>query len=189
MAFKYFFIRHGQSEYNAGLSVMQDSSLTDKGVLQAQRVALFIKEFLDKDFKGFVSPFVRCLQTALPILKSTDVRFHVDSNLGEAPCYMELIQPGIKSITNRSNSYLDFDWSKIAEGSIVYDETEEAYNQRLIGFVKSLPEKSIIVSHMCPIQDMLRYLCPHDTTADMKINNASISLVEDGRPIYINQIP
>lgn len=64
---KFWFIRHGESESNAGLPSTTDQStpLTEKGIAQAKLVAEAIKEAPDL---FVISPYLRTHQTASPTL-------------------------------------------------------------------------------------------------------------------------
>ena len=69
----FWFIRHGESESNAGIPVSNDATtpLTELGIQQANRVAAHLQEPPDR---FVVSPFYRTQQTAAPtLLKFPDV--------------------------------------------------------------------------------------------------------------------
>lgn len=64
----FWFIRHGESESNAGIPVSNDATtaLTQLGIQQANRVAEHIQTPPDR---FVVSPYLRTLQTATPTLQ------------------------------------------------------------------------------------------------------------------------
>jgi len=64
---EFWFIRHGESESNAGLPSESDQStpLTEKGVLQAKHVAKHLTKPPDL---FVVSPYLRAIQTAQPTI-------------------------------------------------------------------------------------------------------------------------
>jgi broad specificity phosphatase PhoE len=69
------FLRHGQSEHNAGLTSFLDSRLTELGNLQSEAVARrFVLEGMKpSNCVGFVSPFQRTLQTLSPTVQATGI--------------------------------------------------------------------------------------------------------------------
>jgi hypothetical protein len=78
-------IRHAESEFNAKETKDLDSALTRNGRRQAIEVSAFLKRKFDdiKNWRGFVSPLLRTLQTAKIIHEHTDIRFDVDFRLIE----------------------------------------------------------------------------------------------------------
>jgi broad specificity phosphatase PhoE len=73
------FLRHGQSQHNAGLTPFLDSGLTLLGEQQSLAVARrFANEGLTKDNTVvLVSPFLRTLQTIEPTVQSLSLPAHV----------------------------------------------------------------------------------------------------------------
>lgn len=79
-----YFIRHGQSQYNVGLTDKFNSEITEKGQEQAVAVSFKLAKLLNSCV-GFVSPYKRCLQTALYVHQYTGVKFTVNPLIGESP--------------------------------------------------------------------------------------------------------
>jgi broad specificity phosphatase PhoE len=184
-----FIIRHGQSEYNAGLTTAFNSELTAKGIVQAQRAGLTLKEEMgDFEYEGIFSPYIRCVQTAASIHKYTGINFKVDAKIGERPekvhrdeyyCYV----PAYKGLFGQ------FDWGEFKSHDYGR-ESEEAYNKRIDEFLSSLNKDKnyVIVSHMTPSKDMVLKLCP-DIDRDFAITNCSLTLIENRLPVYIGKQP
>jgi broad specificity phosphatase PhoE len=176
---KWYLIRHGQSKFNAGLTDAFNSSMTEKGLDQACRAGLTMKEICEMqkvDFIGLVSPYYRCLQTAMHIKAYTGLKFKVTPLLGESP---EEIHKDVDQIIDKDTNF-PFDWSEFGE-SYNYHETKDEYIARIKRFVESLDDKNyVIVSHMSPIRAMLKMLCD----IDVQISNCSISLIENRKIIY-----
>ena len=172
------FIRHGQSRFNAGLTDDFNTSLTPLGLEQANRVAMVLRKEIDATFIGYVSPYARCLQTALQI----GLKFTVTSLVGETPEEIHRHLPAL--IHNDSAKFPDFDWSGFPEFCDYTEETEAKYKERLTAFLEITKDKNVVVvSHRTPIADMLRVIC--GTHKPYAIGNGSISLAENGKLIYV----
>ena len=96
-----YFIRHGQSTNNAlghlsreevELLRSHDPELTDIGVQQAERVAQFLKDAVDMPHpdpepfaftKIYVSPMIRALNTAKPIVEALNMQAEVWTDIHE----------------------------------------------------------------------------------------------------------
>lgn len=184
-----FIIRHGQSEYNAGLTGVFNSELTAKGIVQAQRAGLTLKEEMGGlEYEGIFSPYIRCVQTTASIHKYTGINFKVDERIGERP--EEVHRKNYHCfVPNYNRLFGQFDWSEFS-GASYEDESEEAYHQRLDEFISSLNKDKnyVIVSHMTPTKDMIIKLCP-DVDRDFRITNCSLTLIENRVPVYIGKEP
>lgn len=180
---KLVLVRHGQSEFNAGLTRQFNSGVTPKGIIQANNAGMILRDLVDKSYIGYVSPYHRCLQTALTIIGYTDVTFKVCHLVGEKP---EKIHLQSSFVSNSVLSYPDFDWTGCA-GYDYSNESDERYQTRLSDFVKMLePDKNyLVISHMTPIADLIRKITGE--TKEITIPNCSISLIEDGKPVFIGR--
>jgi broad specificity phosphatase PhoE len=76
-------VRHGESEYNVGVSKHLDSRLTERGREQSRKVAAELAELDLSDFAGIVSPYRRARDTAAIIAEATGVDFEVDELVRE----------------------------------------------------------------------------------------------------------
>lgn len=190
---KWFFLRHGQSEFNAGITTAFNSEMTPKGMEQAKRAALILKHDIGdiKAYDGWVSPYTRCLQTALSVQASTGLGFKIKKDLGESPEPIHTKSPPY--IYRADGLFPTLDWGDTPKypAYISYVEDVMGYKARIKQFVDLLRERdkdAVIVSHMTPIMDMLRMICFEGRDEPLTIMNCSISLVENGKPIYIGQV-
>ena len=63
---KRIFIRHAESEYNAGMTDDYDSVITENGARQVARTAQYLaRSHSDPKLVGYVSPYRRALETAM----------------------------------------------------------------------------------------------------------------------------
>ena len=148
-----YLTRHGQTELNwAGrLQGRTDSNLTERGIVQAERVGRKLKALIGVQRPVlWSSPLGRAQQTAAIISQHVEITdLKTDSRLAEISLgnwegmTMEDIEynyPGALDGTSR------FDWAYRAPGG----ETEAAFNARLIDWLAEAEASdtvSIIVSH------------------------------------------
>lgn len=178
---KIYFVRHGQSQFNAGITTQFNSELTSKGLKQAKEVAKKLKEAVG--FTGYVSPYLRCLQTAMIIQRETGIKFTVVYELGESP---EEIHKGFScTVYSQKHLFPEFTWDN--RYSYVYRENKETYNNRIDVFLKKLTGNLVVVSHMTPITHMINKICFNGKDSPMKIGNCSVSLIENNKPIFIGE--
>jgi broad specificity phosphatase PhoE len=76
-------IRHGESEFNVGLTADLNSKLTANGVVQAERAGDTLKERAVDGFEGIVSPYQRTRETAQIITAVAGLPFSVDEAVRE----------------------------------------------------------------------------------------------------------
>ncbi len=190
---KILFVRHAQSKFNAGETEQFNSDLTSRGHEQARRIGLGVKSHIKEPEKwiGITSPYNRCLQTTLLVWTGCGVRFAVDPRIGESPETIHKRQT--TEIIKKEVEYQLLDWGMFGgKNSINYDdETDEAYHGRIKAFLESLDKRRdyLIVSHMTPITHMVRYLCFEGRKEPMTIPNASLTIIEDGKPVAIGMDP
>jgi len=187
---KIFFVRHAQSQFNAGSTEQFNSDLSPRGKDQAHRLALAGREKIGakpESFIGIVSPYNRCLQTAYKFWTMNGVKFRVDTRIGESPEPVHKHQS--TEIIKKACEYTLFDWSMFGnKNTINYDDESDAdYGTRINDFIASLEKDKnyFIVSHMTPITHMVRQMCFGGRREPMTITNASMTLIEDGVPVYI----
>jgi broad specificity phosphatase PhoE len=189
---KYYIVRHGQSEFNAGLTDRFNSEVTIKGLDQASKAGEYLaKEITNpQDYVGYVSPYTRCLQTALAIHYRTGIDFVPMGELGESP---EDIHGRDKSqnlsVWNMSGHFPTFDWTEFGF-QYDYHENRETYLSRLDRMIETMNatgKNLIVVSHATPIADLIRKICFDGRNEPMTIANCSITLIEDGKPVYIGK--
>lgn len=182
-----YFCRHAQSEFNAGLNRNFNSAITPQGIEQAHRLGSHLKNRDLKGYVGYVSPYYRCLQTALVIYQYTDLKFKVLSGLGETPDEMHRSY-GV--VYGAGNAFPEMDWSAFPgenRGYYDYRETMDQYRDRLHKTLDEIVKgpNAVIVSHMTPIRHMIQRLCYEGREESLQIGNCSVSLVENGHPLYV----
>lgn len=178
---KYLLIRHVQSLFNAGNTTQFDSDITEQGKYQVQEVALHVKEFIAKGhFKGFVSPYLRALKTALLIHNRWAVPMTVDFRIGEVP---EEVKSWRKShLPNREIEFPTYEWRNFPEkGITAHSRTLDEYWENLQDFVAEISENAIIISHTNTIQDLIGLLTGIQNPRNKPIPNGSVSYIERGK--------
>ena len=138
------------------------------------------KDWFEKQFSGFVSPFLRTLKTAVP-LQQCGIPFLVDHRIAEAPdaAYKNL---ELSDVVSRSKNFPQYNWSQFPANGISQEvRTMENYWIGLDDFIKSLPEYSIVVTHMSPIKDIVEKVIKK---TDGAILNGSVTYIENGKLIF-----
>lgn len=184
-------LRHGQSKANVGETEYFDSDITERGKYQIEEAALHVKDImgltwpdLSHEFVGFVSPYLRALRTAFVLHRRWDIPFIVDYRIGETPVGQVLEDSHLAS---RYKEYPSYQWERFPENGVEQkDCTLDGYYNHLKEFAKELPEDSIIVSHMTTIKVLTEILIGSHLT-DRDISNASITLIEDGRLMFMGK--
>lgn len=179
-------IRHAESLWNAQLTEDLDSSLTLKGISQAQKLAIFIKRTIDyRGFVGFLSPFHRCLLTSLPIRKQTGICFNVETEIREVPSNFP--DNGVE-IPCRRVGYPDIRWGNYVTNTF-YRETQEVFLNRLRHFLDILPKKALIVTHGTIVQTLIEMILGVNVMQipiwDNSIGNASITYIKNGTVVLL----
>ena len=181
-------VRHAESEYNAGLTRNLDSKLTFKGYQQSEQVAFFIQQHIpSRNFVGFVSPLLRCLQTARFIRQKTGIQFTVTPRIAEYTDHYP--EEGI-DVPARIDLYPEFDWHLIDEPVIHFPrEDTQSFIKRLETHLDDAPAQEIIVTHGSPVVTLCEIaLGIHPTnvpTWDHSIPNASVSYIKDGTIVWM----
>lgn len=188
-------VRHAESLFNAHKPKIthMDTWLTDLGVEQAEDCAFFLQNQFGNmsDWQGFVSPYLRTLQTARIIHEETRVPFEIDwklrefgskefSGFAEMPFH----------VRNRSDDpdlgvFFSEDVDPDKDGWLHFEETKEDLLARCVQFVDSLPEgKNFIVSHGATILALHSVLMGNRLTVpewDRSILNTTITWHKDGQ--------
>lgn len=89
-----FVLRHGERsdrvhpKFVRPYDIPFDPSLTQLGLLQAERSAQFIHHIAPKDVKVHIvsSPFLRCLETASKVANIFNAPIHIEESFGEFMC-------------------------------------------------------------------------------------------------------
>lgn len=178
-------VRHVQSLLNAGETDFHDCDVSKKGQSQIDGLAMSLKlhlghNWLNKPFRGFVSPFLRTLRTAVPIQK-LGIPFVVDHRIAEAPdeAYKKL---KLSEVVSRHEDFAQYDWKLFPVNGVSQEErVMQSYYAGLEHFLKTLPEYAIVVTHMSPVQDLVARI---SGKTNGMIGNASITLIEDGKLVF-----
>jgi len=150
-------IRHAQSAYNVGKTKHLDSPLTEDGHHQANVTGQFLQSMNWSGFSGFVSPFLRTLQTATILQKFIKVDFEICHEI------RELLMEDHVSVSDRSKEFDHFKWLKNEE-ALFLSEKFETFFLRMQNYLKKRnEEKVVIVTHAALVQ----------TIHDISTNNMS----------------
>jgi broad specificity phosphatase PhoE len=145
-------IRHGESQGNTGVTLNLDTSLTENGMVQVCRTGIWIYNNLKLDgYIGYVSPYMRTLQTASNLSEITGVEFTVEESIRE----FRFIKNSDVIVPNRSlefqNIYWPRQWLDYSE-KVYSNESVEDFIDRSMNFILGLhPDgKYMIVTHGSP---------------------------------------
>lgn len=182
-----YLLRHAQSDNNAGNTKHYDSDVTAKGKRQAHEVALYLQGRID-GFVGIVSPFLRCLQTMLPVYRMSVIKVKVNRSAGESP------QAGTIHVYSRISDFA-YEWGLAHKtiddnhGRSYFDftgETQDQYQDRLDRLIAYLPKKAIIVTHRTPIHTIVKKICGVDLPDDAA--NASLTYIRGNELVEYNKV-
>lgn len=141
-------IRHGESQANTGATRHHDSCLTDRGHEQmratAQELAKSVKDAAS--WAGFVSPYLRTMESAEPIRQALGVSFAVDWRLREY-CGPAGVRDDTKMILNRSTQrYPSEPWYEVPEDTA-------SLAARCRDFLAAIKDQThvIVVAHGSPV--------------------------------------
>ena len=166
-------IRHLQSRFNNDETDDLDSDVSNKGIDQIPSLLLKTRDYIRVGFVGYVSPYLRTLQTAKVIQEryKFKIPFIVDNRIGEFDGNLE--------IPNRQIQFPNFNWSQ-------FDRKVQYNREELKNFSKEFIANSIVVSHMSTIIDLAEIL----TGLDLKqksVPNGSFTLIDDGKLVFIGE--
>lgn len=129
-----YLIRHGESHPNH-----LDGEISPLGRLQANRTAEYLSQFDLSEFKGYVSPYQRCLQTADIIGDKTGITFEVVVEVREKACQSECVP-------SRKMDYPQFDWPNSPNWNFKPEQQLE-FRDRLQAALQEIASKVVVVSH------------------------------------------
>ncbi|MBS1206809.1 MAG: putative phosphoglycerate mutase [Proteobacteria bacterium] len=159
------FIRHGQSEWQSGITKDRNSNLTQVGIEQAQALGSYLRKYIDiKSYQIISSPLKRSLQTCDHALYVTDNENKiVDSDFQEASFHVR------GGLTLPHDFYPTFNSKVSSEYKQFKSKIRLALNR-----VISQNDKTIIFSHGGVIKTALRIHCGSDSFCT-EIDNCSIT--------------
>lgn len=183
----YIFVRHGESQYNAKLTKNLDSELTPRGVEQAIKTAMYLRDFADiKEFVGITSPYHRCLQTSDIIRYFTGIEFQVKPGPREIMMVYDECR-----VVNRKEAFSHFHWHHEEDFHFVMeDEAEFVFRMRDYILNEEHP-KLLVVSHGSPIVAMFDAVSGNAVVPDLcnYPDNCSVSYIKDKNPVQWNVRP
>lgn len=173
-------IRHAESRFNLKETGNLNSGLSERGKIQANEVAAFLKRKFDDIDKwiGYVSPFTRTLETAKTIDAHTGIKFDIDFRIAE---YAHPSSGyGLKTLEIELPNKNKWQQKPESEADFLY---------RLEAFIESLKEKDgqyVVVSHAMPIYTMIHILLgtPMIPQWDRKILNTSVTWFKENKLKY-----
>ena len=155
---KLFLVRHGQTKWKKiGFLSYTDLELTEKGISQAEKIALRLKN--EKIDRIYSSPLKRCRQTAEIIGKNLDLKISFASELKEVNfgifeglSIKEAKKKYPKLFLARQEDKWNF---RIPKGESYKDAAEN-----ILKFLKKLPDKEnrnlVLVTHVTIIKIFLK---------------------------------
>jgi broad specificity phosphatase PhoE len=164
------FLRHGQSEHNAGLTSFLDSALTPLGNQQSEAAAArFVEEGLtSENTTSYVSPLLRTLQTLEPTIRSLNLYAEVFADVRE---YFSIRNDGYRTFIGLTPAQIgaQFPWATLGSNIGFEDEwwpreLEDDFQlyarccivrDRLIEEHLNSGKNLLIVSHADPIGRMI----------------------------------
>lgn len=189
---EYIFVRHGQSQYNAGFTRNLDSDLTDIGIKQATETSKYLLENIPNisEFYGVVSPYHRCLQTAKIIHDITGLSFQVKTFPREdMTTYDEC------KVVNRKDIFDTFHWDEDHQEDFHFtNESLDDFFLRMENYIQNKENrlKTIIVSHANPIKFMHHIVLGNKLENILDIHypkNCSVSHIKNKESVLWNHIP
>ena len=187
-----FIIRHARSEANIGKTDDLNSGLSDWGKVQAKTVGRFLATELDlTQHSWYVSPFLRCLQTAYDIWEAhRAIREHYLSIqvMPQLREYLNHSGPDGVHVDRKKEPHGMFNWSYFPEkGEHYHPEFNEHFLHRMHEAYSLLPNKSVVITHGLPAITLARIATDNIRDVpmwDYSLDNASVTWIRRGRTIW-----
>lgn len=182
-------IRHGESQYNVGLTDFLDSELTENGIKQVKATGKFLREHFGhlQNFVGLTSPYLRCLQTSRILREETGLEFRVTPAPREIMCkYDSVVIPA------RKEEFPEFVWNLPCPSQHwkedawhFFNESEEKFVDRIMEFVGTDKPASITPGKISkggqnPPNDSFKR--PSPPNSKYRLNDKTI-IVSHGTPV------
>jgi broad specificity phosphatase PhoE len=190
---KLVIIRHARSEANIRTSNDPDATLTEFGFRQARKVGTFLANHCDLwDFSLFTSPWLRCLLTAEEIQRKVCTRHNL-MNFAVIPEAREYINHGWNEVELilRRHEFRSMNWERFSSHTKEKMVFKSEFNEELISRIRTLhellPQRSLVVTHGLPALVLLSvaaYNANYIPLYDYSIDNASITLIDNGRVVW-----
>jgi len=185
---KLYLVRHGESEGNHKRIYCGHTNveLTQKGVLQAQNMAMLFKDIHIE--KIYSSPLIRAYNTAIEISKLKNIEIETSDLLKER--YFGDFE-GLN--WEEIESKYPEEAKKCIEQEIWYEykngETFDNVIKRVSKFLENITDNSVIVAHGVLIRSILYYLnfIGYDNMYEYPIGNCHVLFIEDDKIHYLNR--
>jgi len=170
---KIVLIRHGQCQYD---QCQIDPALNAQGISETEEVTDYLGHFDLTDYKCFTSPMLRCLQTTEIIQKKLGIQFEVKQNLMETPTFLN--QEETFELKSRRSEFPKFRWPE-EESWELRSENEATFMQRVASILRSLPSKSILISHFGVVTHMAKFALCDEKVMKAKVPTASLTFIDN----------
>ncbi|MXP68012.1 phosphoglycerate mutase family protein [Pantoea sp. Aalb] len=168
-------IRHGHSEWQAGITCNKDSHLTEKGILEAKNLYKNFSKYTDiKNFFIISSPLHRVVETVkivLPIDSFLNVVF--DDSFKEASFH-------VRGSLQLSNCFFPVNKNKVNKEYLFFKSKIKISLCKLFSSYKRI----IIFTHGGVIKTIIRLYCGSDTFC-IEIDNCSITHFFNEKGIWL----
>jgi broad specificity phosphatase PhoE len=153
-----------------------DPGISRDGINQILAVIPYLRRLDLGQFICKCSPMLRCLETANVIQSCINVKFSVDASLVEAP-------PSLKQDENyylpaRCAGFPQYLWPD-TNGWLIKKFTASDFINRVADVLRSLPQKSILISHSGFVIGMARLALCENTMLKCGIPTASLTHIEN----------
>ena len=184
----YIFVRHAESHYNARLTKNLDSNLTLRGVEQAVKTGMYLRDNIPNIHEsiGITSPYHRCLQTSDIIHSLTGIEFQVKP----APREIMMIYDECKVI-NRKDSFNHFYWHHEEDFYFLTENEEEFVNRMKNYILEEDHPKLLTVSHGSCVKAMYDFVTGQEVVPDLHNypDNCSVAYIQYQKTVHWNFCP
>ncbi len=188
-----YIIRHAQTWYNVKKTCNLDSPLTPYGEQQADSLGRYMRDLDLSGYVGYVSPFLRTLQTARAVARNTGVEFRVLPGIAEFGALASWSSAAgcpegyHVEVPRRGSMFPEFNWNGFDKREFT-SETKEEFRERMKHVLEnSLPERTVIVTHGAVVWTLIDLLTEGRMLKSgfESVTNASVSFVEGHEPVYL----
>lgn len=184
----FIFVRHGESHYNAKLTTHLDSELTPRGVEQAVKTGVYLRDHIPdiQEYVGVTSPYHRCLQTSDIIQHLTGIKFQVKPGPREIMMVYDECR-----VVNRKDAFSHFHWHHEDDFHFMMEDEGEFVFRMRDYILKEDHSKLLVVSHGSPIKAMFDAVAGNDIIADLSNypDNCSVAYIRGEEVVHWNHRP
>lgn len=164
-----YLVRH--SKPSKGYDEDPDPDLSPEGIDKAHSLASHLLDIEIAEYRGYTSPYLRCLITADIIARKTGIRFVVDPTLADAMCHDVLLG-------NHASEFPHFEWPTSEEFRFKMEDDYEFWG-RLESVAQNLHQNSVVVSHYQPIKTLTRLAAGHGEELPSNVPVASVTYINN----------